>query len=511
MSRLLIKVRFFARAALALSMLVGYYTLSLVVAAGALALMVVLARWHAPGIAYLFFLALAGLSLWTAGKVLFESGKSEGDLPGVPLEPAAEPALFSLVSDVARDVGTRPPDEIRLIPDANAFVTERGGFLGFGRRRVLALGYLDLRKSNRSELIATLAHELGHFGAGDTFLGPMVHRAHYVLVRSVSLLEEGGGNDHYSISTARTLLTSALKAYAKVALRVSLGVARLQELEADRVAVRLAGKGPHVRSLARMGADIATFHAYIAHEVGPLADQGFWPRRFWDGYDAFEAATREETEAALRDREKDPYDTHPSLEERERFAESLSGADPEEDTRPALALLADANEPWARLEAEMVSEKLELCDWSSAAHLRGKRVFEAATETHQAYAALHIGGSWVDAARGALRCLAAEGPYRLVIAVVPELGQANGPAWQALAPVILMRSLGAVVAMALVEERGGRFVHAFGSPLLVEIGGERVSPFLLVQDTFVAREPLLQLERLLEGAVASPVAAPSGT
>ncbi|MBL9110529.1 MAG: M48 family metallopeptidase, partial [Myxococcales bacterium] len=182
MSRFLRWVRFLARALLALAMVAGYYALSLVVAAGSVALIVVVVRWHGPSIALVMLGALAVLSLWTAGRVLFERGKQDGDLPGIVLDAAAEPALFSLVADVAREVGTRPPDEIRLIPDANAFVTEVGGTFGFGRRRVLALGYLDLRASNRSELVATIAHELGHFVAGDTALGPLVRRAHTVLV-----------------------------------------------------------------------------------------------------------------------------------------------------------------------------------------------------------------------------------------------------------------------------------------------------------------------------------------
>lgn len=508
MSRFLRWVRFLARALLALAMVAGYYALSLVVAAGSVVLIVVVVRWHGPSIALVMLGALAVLSLWTAGRVLFERGKQDGDLPGIVLDAAAEPALFSLVADVAREVGTRPPDEIRLIPDANAFVTEVGGTFGFGRRRVLALGYLDLRASNRSELVATIAHELGHFVAGDTALGPLVCRAHTVLVRSIVLLEQGGTDHFYGVEAARAVLTAGLTAYAKLSLRVSLGVARQQELEADRVAIRLAGRTPHVRMLARTGVDIVTLNAFLDREIAPLARAGFWPNAFWEGYDAFARATHEEIAHKVRGRQADPYDTHPSPEERVRFAEGVVGDDPVEDTRSALELLADPHAPWARLE-EALGPSLERCAWADVPHIRGKRVFETASETHRAYAALSIGGGWGEAAKGAMRCLFAEGPYRLVGVAEPELLQVNGPTWHALAPVVLGVSLGSVVAMALVEERGGRFVHEVGRGLAVDLGGARVRPFELAEAASASREAFDELWRWLDGPLPEAPSAPT--
>lgn len=507
MRRYLLKLWLFARGLLALSLLAGYYLLSLVIAATAVALMVVGVRYRFPGMAFILLIATAGLSLCTAARVFFGGPKEPAELPGIAIFRDDAPELFALVDTVARDVGTRPPDEVRLMPDANAFVTERGGFMGFGRRRILALGYLDLRRSNRSELVATIAHELGHFGAGDTFIGPVVYRSHYVLSRAVGILSrETGDGGHYSVDAARSVLTAIMHGYASVALRVSFGIARAQELAADRVAVELAGADAHVRSLARMSHDIVTFDAFIAREIDPLAERAVWPRAFWEGYDAFEAATREEIAATIRDRKPDPHDTHPSLEERVRFAGTVVGAKGDEDTRPALDLLADKDATWTRLE-ELVSAKLGPCDWADAARIRGQAMHAEATETHAAYAALWIGGSWRDTARGALRCLAAEGSYRLVTASMPVLRQVNGEAWLAIAPVVLARSFGSVIAMALVEECGGRFVHVIGKPLLVEIGGEQVSPRELALEASMSHEGVARLARLLDTPAPAPAPA----
>lgn len=504
MRRYLLKLWFFARGLLALSLLAGYYLLSLLIAAIAVVLMGVCARYRVPGVAFLVLIAIAGLSLFTAARVFFGGPKEPTELAGIPLSREDGPDLFALVDTVAQQVGTRPPDEIRLMPDANAFVTERGGFMGFGRRRILALGYLDLRRSNRSELVATIAHELGHFGAGDTLLGPLVHRSHYVLVRSVGILSsESGGDTHYSLDAARSVLTAVMHGYASVALRVSLGIARAQELAADRVAVELAGEDAHVRSLARMVHDIATFEAFVAREVEPLIERKVWPRAFWEGYDTFAVATRDEIAEQLREGKTDPYDTHPSLEDRVRYASTVGGSKAEEDTRPAIELLADKDAAWARLE-KVVNAELGVCDWSETARLHGQTMHEEATEAHVAYRSLWIGGSWRETARGALKCLAAEGPYRLVVAVRPILMQVNGEVWHAIAPSVLARSLGAVVGMALVEECGGTFVHVLGKPLLVEIAGERVSPAELVLAATTSHEAGARLAHLLETPAPSP-------
>jgi hypothetical protein len=274
------------------------------------------------------------------------------------------------------------------------------------------------------------------------------------------------------------------------------------------VAIRLSGRTPHVRSLARIGVDILTLNEYFVREIAPLARAGFWPNAFWEGYDAFARATHEEMAHKVREREPDPYDTHPSHEERVRFAEGVAGDDPVEDTRSALDLLADPHAPWARLE-EVLGPRLPRCEWADVPHIRGKRVFETASEAHRAYASLLIGGGWGEAAKGALRCLFAEGPYRLVGVAEPVLLQVNGPTWQALAPPVLGVSLGSVVAMALVEERGGRFVHEVGRPLAVELGGARVRPFELAQAAFASREAFDELWRWLDAPLPEAPAAPT--
>ena len=68
------------------------------------------------------------------------------------------------------------PREVYLIGDVNAFVADRGGFMGFGSRRVMGLGLPLLSILSVSQFRAVLAHEFAHYYGGDTSLGPWVYK-----------------------------------------------------------------------------------------------------------------------------------------------------------------------------------------------------------------------------------------------------------------------------------------------------------------------------------------------
>lgn len=70
--------------------------------------------------------------------------------------------------------GTAPPEEIYLTALPDLGVTEIGGTLGIGGRRILVLGVPLLHWLTVAELRAGLAHELGHYLGGDTKLSGVV-------------------------------------------------------------------------------------------------------------------------------------------------------------------------------------------------------------------------------------------------------------------------------------------------------------------------------------------------
>ena len=77
------------------------------------------------------------------------------------------------------------PTEVYLVADVNAFVTTRGGFMGFGSRRVMGLGLPLLQTLGVRELRAVLAHEFGHYHGGDTKLGPWIYKTRAAIGRTL--------------------------------------------------------------------------------------------------------------------------------------------------------------------------------------------------------------------------------------------------------------------------------------------------------------------------------------
>lgn len=487
---------FIFRALLALAVLAGYYTLSLVIAALCIGALVLLftTRSKAPSVEVLLCASMAGFALYAAGRTLLSTRRRIGDeaFLGTWLEREREPEFFGVVEELAQRMGTRPPDRIVVLHGGNAGVTERGGFLGYGSERILALGYFEIRRCTRSELRATLAHELGHFAAGDTFLGPLVHRSHEALVSSMTTLAQQKNRHLLWFEAGRTTVDGILGAYGKLALRASLAAGRLHELEADRQAVLFAGRAPHLRSLESAAPDLATFEHFLAREVEPLATAGHWPEDFWAGYDAFADAVRDEMRNASQSLVVGPYDTHPSFAARVAFAEKLDDPRLDDDTRPALTLFADPDGLWREIE-ELVDGERPRAPWSAAATLRSKNMETIASKTFTKYDGLIRGDSWLDRATDGVRFVREEGAESLVSASSSSLRRMP----QALVPIAFGQTFGAIVGLALVEGRGGRFVHAFGKSLQVDLDGELHCPLTLATEAARSNDGLETLAALL--------------
>jgi hypothetical protein len=57
------------------------------------------------------------------------------------IDPAAQPRLFREISAIAEEFHEPMPASVYLMLEPNAWVGQRGGMLGFGSRRVMALGF----------------------------------------------------------------------------------------------------------------------------------------------------------------------------------------------------------------------------------------------------------------------------------------------------------------------------------------------------------------------------------
>ena len=85
---------------------------------------------------FLFGVLIAGAMMWS-----LIPRRDKFKAPGLRLERSSYPALFAEIDAIAEALKEPVPREVYLIGDANAFVADRGGFLGFGSRRIRGLGY----------------------------------------------------------------------------------------------------------------------------------------------------------------------------------------------------------------------------------------------------------------------------------------------------------------------------------------------------------------------------------
>ncbi|HEU4712448.1 MAG TPA: M48 family metalloprotease [Pyrinomonadaceae bacterium] len=181
---------------------------------------------------------------------------------GTRLTPEQAPALFSLVSEVRKELDGPNIHHVLLSDDYNAAIVQIPQFGMFGwLRNYLVVGLPLLRALNPVEFRSVLAHEVGHLsGKHGSFTGWI-----YRLRRSwIEVLTTVQMERHY----ASFLFEPFIKWYAPYLNAYSFVLARAQERQADQYSVELAGKEVAAASLVRL----------MAKDRG-LAEN-FWPNFF---------------------------------------------------------------------------------------------------------------------------------------------------------------------------------------------------------------------------------------
>jgi len=148
------------RAVLALLLMVGFYVFALAIAGALLWVPYAEVTYmeRVNGRLTLFCL-IGGLTiLWS---IVPRIDKFEA--PGPRLTPANAPQLFTMINDVAKATSQPRPEEVFLLADVNAFVSSRGGMMGFGSRRVMGIGLPLIKGLSPAELRSVIAHEFGHY------------------------------------------------------------------------------------------------------------------------------------------------------------------------------------------------------------------------------------------------------------------------------------------------------------------------------------------------------------
>jgi heat shock protein HtpX len=340
------------RAVLAIVLMVSFYALALGVAGGLLwlAYVDVTRTRHPAGRLIAFCIVGAGSVLWA---IVPRRDRFEPPGPRV-----TQPELFALIHDVAKATSQAMPQDVYLLNDVNAFVAQRGGIMGVGGRRVMGLGLPLMQALTVDELKGVLAHEFGHYHAGDVALGPWVHKTRIAIGRTLAQLSE-------------SVLRYIFIGFGTLFFRVTYAVSRRQEFIADEVAAGIVGSRTMASALRKLNGAAFAYHSYWYSELVPVMQAGFRPP-VTAGFGRY--TSRPEMlrlmDTVVRHQETDgstdPYDTHPSLGDRVTALERHPSRPPV-DPRAAASLLRNVDECEHRLFGTIGADlsNLKPLDWPS--------------------------------------------------------------------------------------------------------------------------------------------------
>jgi Zn-dependent protease with chaperone function len=315
------------RATTAVAMLLGAYLLMAALALGSLWAALLVLR-H-PGILTVPVLAASasvGVGVLHAAAAIWHR-----DVPpaGVRVERRQQPELWRAVDEVAAMVGVRGPDELWLDLAANAFVQEHRPLLGRPVRR-LCLGLPLAVALSVDELLAVLAHEVGHYANKDVRLGPIVRTGTITVFR---LAKNVGG---------RRFLGPVVLWYVAQYLKVAGEVSRDQEFTADQAAARVSSGPALARSLKALPWSTAAWDFYTRRFVSPAVQDGLFPADLLEGFAGLLAtperlAQRRAFLDAPPSNEHHPFDSHPTIAA--RLEQLPAGEAAVTDERPSIVLV----------------------------------------------------------------------------------------------------------------------------------------------------------------------------
>jgi Zn-dependent protease with chaperone function len=348
-----------AWAALAAILIVGFYTLTLVLTSACVYLPYLLLTSQSGSNLRVILLFVAGLIM--AGTMLWSlvPRREKFTPPGPRLEFARQPRLFAEIELVANSLNEPVPQEVYLIPDVNAFVAEPQAWRGAGRRRIMGLGLPLLQTLTASRFRAVLAHEFAHYDSGDTRLGPWVYKTRAAMVRTLL----GLGRPSAALRVVRRfavanlayyVVTRILMAYWNLFLRITQRISRRQEYRADELACSVAGSRALMEGLQDIHRAAAAASAYWG-ELKQVVAAGYQPP-VGEGFARFMAAgsVRKGVDALLANElahpRPQPFDSHPPLRDRLLAAGRLPAGNEPQNDAPAISLIDDV----ASLESQLL-------------------------------------------------------------------------------------------------------------------------------------------------------------
>lgn len=396
------------------------------------------------------------------------------DVGGLVLTEQDQPALWAEVRQLAAAVGTRSPDEIRLVPEVNAAVSEETSLLGLraGTRRMF-LGVPLLQGLSRSQLQAVLAHELGHHSTTRSRLGVLVHRSRLAIAEVAAGL-------------ASPLAKRPFRTYARLFFTLTRPLAHAHEIDADRLSAKVAGPRTAAVTLRTLPALDAAWQIYLEQYVEPGTHYGLRPTRFFDSFthlmsdpERLEELAR--ISAAPPETTASAYDSHPPLSERIERLEAMASADEADEadrSGNAASILRYPSQSFLALEDKTFADSgLTPAPMTEIVAVAGARA--AAVDAEILLNAMRANQIVPATVRGALDLIASGNPDLLLglVEVEPTTAADAGNTAGDTRRRVIARLLGAAIAHELIGEEKARFELSWAGPWrLVDIAGQEVDP-----------------------------------
>jgi tetratricopeptide (TPR) repeat protein len=254
--------------------------------------------------------------------------KIESGDPGRALKPEEAPGLWELTREVAQAVGTRPIDEIRVTPGCDLAVYEKGRFrekLQDRAKRILILGVGALNGMRQNAFRAVLAHEYGHFSHRDTAGGDVALRVEQDMSKFAYAMALAGQAVWWNIAF------QFLRVYHFIFRRITHGATRLQEILADRVAVRNYGAESFEEGLRHVIRREVEFNSVASKEIEEAAQARRDLNNLYQLQVTPETFDQQMIENQINDiitRPTTEDDTHPSPIDRFRLAQRIACDNP---------------------------------------------------------------------------------------------------------------------------------------------------------------------------------------
>ena len=314
------------------------YLLLIALALGCLSLPFVLFQFIPDGDSH-FILGRLMISAFglVVGFTIFSSLLSSDkrvDLKGALIDLSKEPRLAREIRVISATLNEPMPSEVYLVADANAFVLEAPGTGGAGKRRIMGLGLPLLQMLSIAQFRAVLAHEFGHYYAGDTRLGPWVYNTR----RAMEEVYKNLGKKSQVLTFLRRwglvaglhrMLMAALRLYWKAFMRITQAISRRQEVRSDELACHVAGSQALIDGLENIRKCSTALNAYWNSFVLPVAMGGYQPdlahgfQRFMQA-PGIAKATSEILAQQVSAEKTSPFDSHPPLSKRIEQARQLN-------------------------------------------------------------------------------------------------------------------------------------------------------------------------------------------